>query len=56
VNRFRVTAVYPLLSDDSKPAFAVATASTGTYITMAGEPATARLLPSVIDLLRRTIE
>jgi hypothetical protein len=56
VNRLRVTAVYPLLSDDSKPAFAVATASTGTYITMAGEPATARLLPSVIDLLRRTIE
>ena len=56
VNRFRVTAVYPLLSDDSKPAFAVATAPTGMCITMSGGPETAHLLPSVIDLLRRNIE
>jgi hypothetical protein len=56
VNRFRVTAVYPLLSDDSKPAFAVATAPTGMCITMSGGLETARLLPSVIDLLRRNIE
>lgn len=53
VNRFRVTAVYPLLSDDLKPTLAVATTATGMCITMSAAPAMTGLLPSGIDLLRR---
>ena len=55
VNRFRVTAVYPVLSDELKPTLAVATAATGVSITMAGTPAMTRLLPGIIDLLRRSV-
>ena len=55
VNRFRVTAVYPVLSDELKPTLAVATAATGLCITMAGTPAMTRLFPGIIDLLRRNV-
>ena len=51
MNRFRVTAVYPVLSDELKPTLAVATAATGVSITMAGTPATTRLLQGIFDLL-----
>ena len=56
VNRFRVTAVYPVLSDASKPAIALATAPTGMCLTMATAPPMNGLLPSIIDLLRRNVE
>jgi hypothetical protein len=55
VNRFRVTAVYRVLSDELKPTLAVATAATGLCITMAGTPAMTRLFPGIIDLLRRNV-
>ena len=55
VNRFRVTAVYPVLSDELKPTLAVATVATGLCITMAGTPVMTRLLPGIIDLLRRNV-
>jgi hypothetical protein len=56
VNRFRVTAVYPVLSDASKPAIALATGPTGMCLTMTAAPPMNGLLPSIIDLLRRNIE
>jgi hypothetical protein len=56
VNLFRVTAVYPVLSDASKPAIALATAPTGMCLTMATAPPMNGLLPSIIDLLRRNVE
>jgi hypothetical protein len=56
VNRFSVTAVYPVLSDASKPAIALATAPTGMCLTMAAAPPMNGLLSSIIDLLRRNVE
>jgi hypothetical protein len=56
VKRFRVTAVYPVLSDASKPAIALATAPTGVCLTIAAAPPMNGLLPSIIDLLRRNVE
>ena len=55
VKRFRVTAVYPVLTDELKPTLAVATVAAGVSITMAGTPAMTRLLPDIIDLLRRNV-